>query len=141
MINPIIEAIGAALGSNFGEQYTIYSEAIEQDFNEPCFFISCMSRSQKLSTGNRYWCENVFCIQYFPFNSLREREESQHAAEKLFSCLEILDVDGNLLRGTKMNYEISDGVLSFFVSYNFFICKEKKAYPMENLSENIYMKG
>lgn len=140
-INYIIETVSAVLNKEFGDKYTIYAEEIEQGLTEPCFFISCVSSSQTLSTGNRYLCENMLCIQFFPSDTQREREESNSAASKLFSCLEILDVDGNLMRGTKMNCEISDGVLSFFVNYDFFVCKEKQSYPMENLKENFFMKG
>lgn len=140
-INSIIETVSAVLNEEFGDKYTIYAEEIEQGLTEPCFFISCISSSQTLSTGNRYLCENMFCIQYFPSDAQRGREENNKAANKLFSCLEILEVDGNLMRGTKMNCEISDGVLSFFVNYDFFVCKERKSYTMESLKENIFMKG
>lgn len=40
MVNGIIGGIAAAISNEFGDDYTIYTEEIEQGFNEPCFFIS-----------------------------------------------------------------------------------------------------
>ena len=43
MINSIIEGISASLNAEFGDDYTIYTENVEQGLKEPCFFISCIA--------------------------------------------------------------------------------------------------
>lgn len=38
MINSIIESISISLNAEFGDEYTTYTESVEQGLNEPCFF-------------------------------------------------------------------------------------------------------
>ena len=56
-------------------------------------------------------------------------------------CLEYITVTGDLVRGTKMKYEIIDGVLNFFVNYDLFVYKVVTPDVMEEISENVTMKG
>lgn len=147
-VNLIIEAIAAALGGEFGEEYTVYAEEVKQGLSEPCFFISCINPSDRQLLGNanrhflaaRYYRENRFCIQYFPLDENNGRQESYDKAERLFGCLEEISVDGDFIRGTDMNFEYTDGVLSFFVSYNFFVYKTREPTVMEKLNREVLKK-
>ena len=142
MINSIIEAISISLNEEFGDDYTNYMEEVKQGLKEPCFFISCLNPTQKLFFGKRYFRENQFCIQYFPLNKMREKEECNDVAERLFDCFEYITVTGDLVRGTKMKYEIADGILNFFVNYDMFVYKKADTTDvMEELSKNVVMKG
>lgn len=38
MINSIIEGISISLNAEFGDNYTTYTESVEQGLKEPCFF-------------------------------------------------------------------------------------------------------
>lgn len=140
-INSIIESISISLNAEFGDDYVIYAEAVEQGLKEPCFFVSCLNPTNRLFLGRRYFRENQFCIQYFPANKDRIKEECNAAAERLFSCLEWITVAGDLTRGTKMRYEIADGVLSFFVNYDLFVYKTAENTPMEEISKTVAVKG
>jgi len=40
-----------------------------------------------------------------------------------------------------MNAEIVDGVLNFFVNYDFYVYKKEDTVPMEELSESVSVKG
>lgn len=51
-INSIVEAIGAALSEEFGDEVTVYAEEIKQGLLEPCFFISCINPSDRQLLGN-----------------------------------------------------------------------------------------
>ena len=142
MINSIIEAISIALNKEFGDEYRLYADNIEQGLQEPCFFISCINPTNSLFLGKRYFRENLFCIQYFPKDHSREKEECNETAERLFLCLEWLTVDGELTRGTKMRSETVDGVLNFFVNYDMFVYRKDSAEPvMEELTEETTVKG
>lgn len=144
-INSIIEAVAAALKEKFGDKYTVYAEEVKQGLNEPCFFISCINPSDRQLLGNanrhflatRYFRENRFCIQYFPADPNNGRTESYDAAEELFGCLEEITVEGSPLRGTKMDFEYTDGILSFFVSYNFFVYKTREPVLMGELGRDV----
>ncbi len=141
MINSIIESIAVALNSEFGSEYTVYTESIEQGLKEPCFFVLCINTASRIFFDKRYFKENQFCIQYFPADKLRKREECNEVNERLFSCLEYVLNGGDLIRGTKMNGEIVDGILNFFVNYDLFVKKPSEFNPMEEYSQNIGAKG
>lgn len=140
MINSIIVGISTALDAEFGERYEIFNEEIKQDLKEPCFFISCLNPTYELFLGKRYFRQNNFCIQYFP-----ETEEKQHecmdTAERMMECLEIVTADNVQIRGTKMEYEVIDGVLNFFVNYDCFVYKIVDETPMDSVSIDIRAKG
>ena len=143
MINSILEAVSIAINAEFGDDYTIYTESVEQGLNEPCFFLSCVNPASRVFLGKRYFKENKFCIQFFPSDKERAKEECNSAAERLFSCLEYINIDGDLVRGTKMKCETADGILNFFVNYNLFVYIDKNIEftPIEGISENISVKG
>ena len=144
-VNLIIEAIAAALNGEFGEEYTVYAEEVKQGLSEPCFFISCINPSDRQLLGNanrhflaaRYYRENRFCIQYFPLEENNGRRESYDKAERLFGCLEEINADGDIIRGTDMNFEYTDGILSFFVSYNFFVYRTREPTVMEKFERDV----
>lgn len=141
MINSIIESISISLNAEFGDDYTIYTESVEQGLNEPCFFLSCINPTHRLFLGNRYFRENQFCIQYFPTVKDRAKEECSTIAERLFLCLECICVAGDWVRGTKMRYEVVDGVLNFFINYDLFVYKVVASEAMKEISENVTVKG
>lgn len=140
MINSIIESISISLYTEFGDDYTIYTESIEQGLQEPCFFVFCINPTNQLFLGKRYFRENGFCIQYFPKDENQAKQEGNAVAERLYSCLEYISVSRKLLRGTKMKYQIVDGVLNFFVNYDFFVYKTVDLNIMEKLSKNVTVK-
>ena len=134
----LTDAIGVALNAEFGDGYRIYADNIEQGLQKPCFFISCTAQSSKPFPGRRYLWKNRFCIRYFPGDKSREKEECSETAQRLFLCLELLTVEGDLIRGTKMKGEITDGVLDFFVNYDMFVYLQREDVPvMEELTTDI----
>lgn len=141
MINSITQSISISLNAEFGDEYTIYTESVEQGLNEPCFFVFCINPTNRLFLGKRYFRKNQFCIQYFPADKDRAKEECNAVAERLYSCLEYITVSGDLVRGTKINCEVADGVLNFFVNYDFFVYKAEPSDAMEEISESVTVKG
>ena len=61
------------------------------------------------------------------------KQECYAVGERLFSCLEYLDVGGDLVMGTKRKYEVVDGILHFFVNYNMIVNIPKELPTMETL--------
>lgn len=142
MINAIIEAISVSLNSVFGDDYEIHMEEIRQGLTEPCFFISCINPTNALFFCTRYFRSNQFCIQYFPKTEEKQRE-CNFVAEKMWMCLEYITIAGDEkpLRGTKMNAEVVDGILNFFVNYDYFIyCEPEKQISMDSLQSNTGVK-
>jgi len=142
MINSIIESISITLNAEFGDKYKIHREEKRQGLKEPCFFIQCINQTEELFFSKRYFRQNQFCIQYFPEDKFRGKQECYAVAERLFSCLEYLDVGGDLVMGTKMKYEVTDDIVHFFVNYDLFVYKVAESVPvMEEVSSETHVKG
>ena len=138
MLNKIITGISQALDAEFNseenEEYTIYTEDVEQGLEEPCFFIFSLKPSSKQLVGNRYDRKYPFDIHYFPKDEENINNEINEVTERLFTALEYITVDNNLVRGTNMNVEIVDNVLHFFVDFNMIVRTESKEIePMGSL--------
>ena len=141
MIDKIIDGICVAIGSEFGDQYEIYTESIEQGLIEPCFSILCLNPTISQVLGKRYFRTNQFCIHYFP-SSNEKRSECHAVMDRLVSALEIITVDGDKCRGTSMNCEVVDDVLSFFVNYDMYVYKDVVVEnSMESVSHETSVKG
>lgn len=124
MTNNVIYCISNALDKEFGHE--IHMEEIKQDLKEPCFFLTLLDSVTKIVTGKRYEKRNQICIQYFPETD-KIQQECNEVAERLVLCLEYIeDEDGGFLHGTEMHYRVIDGVLTFFVNYNFHVIKKGK---------------
>lgn len=131
MINKIIDGISIKLNQVFGDGVKIYSEDVKQGLNEPCFFIAVLNPSQVNVIGNRYFRQHPFDIHYFP--AVRDNNnEPQGMASDLYEALETITlIDGDLVRGTKMNHEVVDGVLHFFVNFDMYV--KKVVVPEESM--------
>lgn len=141
MINEIIDGISVAINSEFGDDYEVYTESIEQGLVEPCFSILCLNPTIEQVLGKRFFRTNQFCIHYFP-SSAEKQSECNNVMERLMNALEIITVNGDRCRGTSMNGEIVGGVLSFFVNYDMYVYKQVTTETaMESVSHNTTMKG
>lgn len=126
MVNAVIKGISIELGREFGNNYKVHTESIEQGLKEPCFFITCVNPAQRHMYGfghvKRYSKEMQFCIQYFPSNKKALNDECNDVTERLFQCLEyITPYKADMpVHGTNMRAEVVDDVLNFFVNYDFY---------------------
>ena len=146
MIDGIIKAISKALDDEFNAEsdaYEIYDEEIKQDLQEPAFFIQSLNPSTDLFLGKRYLKHVHILIQYFP-KSADYQAECNSMGEKLYWIVEWITCNGDdkPIRGSQMHYEVVDGVLNFFVDYEFFVRKVEESVPMETLElKQIEKKG
>ena len=140
MIKKIIDGICLALSSKFGEDREIYTEAVNQGLEDGSFSVVCLNPTNTQFLGNRYFRTNQFCIHYFPKTN-EPKSECLEVLEDLYDALEIIDVDGDLIRGTNMTNEMDDGVLHFFVNYDFFTIRKTDETLMEHLEHSSNVKG
>lgn len=140
MIDQIIKAISLALNGAFGDDYTIYKEEAEQDMKEPCFFVICNTPKKRLFRGRKYFCSYDFCIKYVPSTGA-VRAECNETIEKMFECLEYIRLGESLVRGKNMEPEIKDGILYFFVAYEFFVYKKTETEKMGEVLTKVGVKG
>lgn len=141
MVNKIIDGISIKINEIFGDEYSIYSEDIEQGFEEPCFFICRLNPSNFDKLCNRSYREYPFDIHYFPMETNDKNFEMNSIAEELFDTLRLIQVSNDLIQGRDMKYEIVDNVLHFKVKYKLFVVKENiETDHMENVSINQKLK-
>lgn len=141
MINKIIDGISISLNAEFGDDYKIYTESIEQGLKEPCFSILCVNPTNELFRGKRYFRKNLFCIQYFPSRKDEKYAECMEVLERIFDCLDVIKVGEDLQRGTSMHGEVVDEVLNFFVNYDMFVYQVENTDAMETLDLKSNVEG
>ena len=135
MVNELLDGISIKLNKVFGNEYEIYGDTdIVQGLKEPCFFIAVLNPSQTTFLEQRYFRQHPFIIQYFPKKS-GSNAELQKIASELFETLEFITLsNGDLVHGTSMSYEITDGVLQFRVNYNMFLKMPQENEKMETIT-------
>jgi len=138
-INEVVSAIAIKLHQTFGDSYTIYTESIQQGFQEPCFFIALLELEFRQIVGNRYHKTLPFDVHFFGKSNL----EAHNVADKLLANMEFIQcLNGDLLHGTKMNVNLVDDVLHFFVNYNTIVTKDTDPVDgMEGLTINGTTRG
>lgn len=130
MIDKLIVGISQAIAGEFKDGYTIYTEDVTQGLKGPCFIVRCINPTDKIFRGQRYERRNQFVVNYFPSTDA-VNAEIYEVIERLNNCLEHIRVDGNLIRGVDTSNQTEDGVLHYFVNYNFFGYKVMETTPME----------
>ncbi len=133
MLIEVIDAIASKLSRDFGSSIAVYKEEAEQGLTAPCFFISLNNFSQKQITGKRYYREQRFTIKYCPATANKNTEICQ-VADRLYDTLESIFMDADMFRGSKMSCQVVEGVLLFYVNYNFYVYKE---IPSEEAMDSI----
>lgn len=125
----VVKEICNALRTQYPEnQYDVYTESIEQGFTEPCFAIHQLRADVTPYPNRRTEIVQHFDVRFFPEGE-RPREQCRAVAETLTFLLRQLAS----LRGTGLNWEITDDVLHFFVSYRQFVRELPEEYRMEVL--------
>ena len=140
MIKKLIDGICLALSSCFGDEREIYTEAVEQGLEDGSFLIECLNPTNSRFMGERYYRTNQFCIHYFS-ETKEPNSECLDVLEDLYDALETIEVEGDLVRGTNMTSEMDEGVLHFFVNYNFFTISERDKTLMEEFEQTFDVKG
>ena len=140
-IRELIDAIAEALFQEFGSEYEIYTEKVEQGLNGRSFLIRCLNPTKNVFLGKCYKRTNQFSVQYIP-STEEAIDECNSVVERLFECLEDVVVSEKLIRGTELQGQITDGILTFTVNYDGFVLKEiKEQIAMDDLEILTEAKG
>lgn len=135
----IKNGIAVALHEEFGDDVTIYSENVPQGLSEPCFTIKCLTFRKKRLVNRRYRLETLFVVTYFP-QSEYENDEFYDAEERIFSALETISADGDLIHQSNFQVENSDGVLVITLNYNGTVFKPSEQTFMDGISFGVSAK-
>lgn len=135
MLNDVIESVVKALHTAFGDGYKFHTNGVRQGLKEPCFIVQTLKTDIKPMPMRRYLARYLFDIHYFPECS--HNEEMFDVAERLTKALEIITLPNmDKLRGIDRSYEIVDGVLHFFITYNLYLMQQTDLPIMGTLDVN-----
>ncbi len=134
-MNEIMDAVTRRLDELFDGGYAVYTDAVEQGIEYPCFFVQLLEPSRKPLLGGRSFQETGLCVQYIPAEETDGKSrELNRVAEILFDGMEYIALsDGSRVRGTGRSCRPEDGVLNFFVSYNLLLTVPSE--PKESMKE------
>ena len=137
MVSELIKGIPIALAGAFGDGRHIYINDVKQGLREPCFFVAVLEPSRKILVGSRYRYKNPFCITYIPKDE-GNNAEMLETAERMADALEVIKLmNGDCVRGTDLRFEIVDGNLQFFVSYDMDVINYEERTPMEDAAVSV----
>lgn len=131
MTNLIVDGVCKRLSEEFGEDYRVYTENVEQGFKEPCFFV-CATSVQMTpvlcrGTEGRYNRRQGVNVTFYPKQGGDVRNEVYEVSERLIDILEYIEADG-LTRGKEIIGEFigdsPDIVASVNVIYEFTVYKQ-----------------
>lgn len=134
VINDVKDAVVSTIATTFPTM-EVYDERMEQGFNEPCFFVLMFPVAHTKQRDRRYIRSHSFDIHYFHDDNYTACHDM---AEQLYSLMELITMDGKLIRGEAMTHEIVDGVLHFNVRYDFHVFRERA--PGDKM-QNLYQEG
>ena len=135
MVNDLLNAVTTQLHATFGDGYKYYLEDVKQGLTKPCFTIDTIT-SRKRSTSPYLYDRTVpIVIYYFHDRNSDLKKAGYDVAEKVTECLELLPMQGVLLRGFDISWQFADDVLEIFVTYRFTAINEGENIPMDSLGE------
>lgn len=105
------------------------------------FFIDLLTSTNRQYVGERYLRNYPFDIRFFPIDNNNKTAQIADVADRLIDCLKYITVDGNLVRGVNMSYQIIDDVLHFMVEFNIIVIYVDEVEMMEDLEMDLNVKG
>lgn len=135
--NTVKDAVGGVLAQTWPD-WPVYDERMSQGFKEPCFFVLLLPSSHEKIRDNRYQRSHSFVIHYFH----NESYEALHAmAEQLYSLMDLIPFGAKPIRGKAMSHSIVDGVLQFYVRYDFHVLQEQPpGVKMQKMNQEGWLK-
>ncbi len=124
MVNDVVRSVAKVLRELYPEA-EVYTEAVKQGLEAPCFCICCGKPEMRRFMGKRWRYSLPVTLYCFPEEE-GEGAELNEIFEQLFGALELIDCFGPM-RASGMHASVSDGVGVFCVDYDFFVEWEKAA--------------
>lgn len=119
MVNEMLNGISNQLYDVFGSDYTYYVENVEQKLKKPCFTIDCITPLQRSRSRVLYDRTIPVVVHYFTGDKENTKKDCYEKAELVVEALEFVPLDGALIRGEDISWQIVDDVLQVFVTYRF----------------------
>lgn len=111
----------------------IYAEHIKQGFLLPCFCIRCDKTEEKQLLAKRYKLFNKMEITYFPKKADNIIDDCNNILTMLYDNFSMLKFEKGFIKGENMEGFIQNGILKFYVEYNFYVFKKEETDKMQKL--------
>lgn len=138
MVNDFFDWITIALYEEFGDDYKLYVEEVEQNLFKPCFVVSTLNPMITAKSPVKYQRVIPIVIYYFTGkeDTVDAKKDCFNIAERLWERLEYLTNGEIALRGDSISWEMIDGVLQFFITYKFDIIRTTEHEDMGSVTLN-----
>lgn len=123
-IEDVRNAVILSLEQHFPE-VDVYGEKVAHGFQKPCFYVKLLSVKHKQELGRRYKRNHSFEIHYYS-EETEINKMAHRMADRLYQYLEFILLNDGICRGRNMDHEVINGVIHFFVNYDFHVMKKKK---------------
>lgn len=135
MQNDLMDAVTRKLDELFSGKYPIYTKNVEQGIEMPCFFIGFLKISDTPLLRTRRQRTWDMRVQFIPEEHTDCTRLLNEVCEMLLEGMEwIFLPDGRLVHGLEPEGNISDGILTFQVSFSRMLIRaEDKAETMGTL--------
>lgn len=131
MINDVITAISRTLDERFG--CPIHAEPVEQGLTPPCFIINIVDAESEPLLYKR--SNRVYNFDVVYISKSGAYSEMYSVADKLIAALNTVTmIDGTQLLAYDKRYEIVDGDMHFFMTYQMPVIETEDKDPMESYS-------
>ncbi|CAH1212255.1 hypothetical protein PAECIP111893_03510 [Paenibacillus plantiphilus] len=117
-VNDVLDGVMDALASQYPGVTLVAGDAGEEH-PRPLFAVRLVSVKHNREMGRRYRFSHEFNIQYAA--AVPTYRGLHDVADQLYSTLQHITADGGLIRGSGMRHEIIDGILHFFIQFNFHV--------------------
>lgn len=117
-VNDVLDGVMDALASRYPGVTLVAGEAGEEH-PKPLFAVTIASVARNKEVGRRYRLAHQFNIQYAA--AVPTYRGLHDVADELYDALQHIEADGGFIRGSGMRHEIVEGMLHFYVSYNFHV--------------------
>ena len=137
MVNELLNGVSNQLYDVFGADYRYYVENVEQNLTKPCFAIDSILPLQRARSRYLYDRTIPIVVHYFSPNKATTKKDCYEKAELMVEALEYVPLNGSLIRGEDISWQIVDDVLQLFITYRFITRKvTSNEDNMETLTNN-----
>ena len=112
----IVYGVTKAIDAYFGGNVKIYTDAVKQGFQKPCFIVLTEKSEIKRMSIGRFLKTQTIKVIYYP-ESMSERDEMEETAFKLSGAVRRIKWQGDSYEGRNMRWDEDNEKLTFLADF------------------------
>lgn len=141
MVNDIVTGIAVKLDEEFGDKFKIYDSKVRQGTEVPCFYIKLLTTLRTPYIGDRRRISYPFDIHLLPDEGMDDVIMAETGETMMELLKRITLLNGDIVHGRDISFQITDGVLHFFVTYSVAVNNMDRADPMQECEIEVRADG